>query len=442
MKIGFLRHPTTVVEKRWVEYLASKGHEVHLLYFEGDFNACQEVWCDFPDLVQLANVYIHCINYNFFLSWLIKSIKNKVIRRREGQSASLSGSTGSGKTGTVSIWQTTISLIYKLLLEPLYTIAKVKSLRSTINEINPDILHAHSVDYYGFFGAKSRFQPFILSAWGSDVMVTPKSSKVNSLRVKFALRNAYVITTTSESLKKYIIKEFGIPEDKVRAIPWGIDLGIFRRGYETEGRKLRVELSIDANNFVIMSPRYIRELYRTESIVRAMPHVIVKHPNAVLILLRGLAEGNEYESYLDSLANELGVAQNIKVIKRELNSHEMAVLYNACDALISIPISDGGFAFCIQEGMICGVIPIVGDLEVYHQYLSDGENAFFVNGEDPRQIAEKIVYCIEHPELKQKFFEINSRIIEEKEDWHNNAPKMEELYNELLAQRASNLKAR
>jgi glycosyltransferase involved in cell wall biosynthesis len=105
----------------------------------------------------------------------------------------------------------------------------------------------------------------------------------------------------------------------------------------------------------------------------------------------------------------------------------MAILYNTADALISIPKSDQ-FSACIQEGMVCGMIPIVGNLEVYRQYLVDDKNAFFVDPENPKEIAQKIIYGVEHPELREKLYEINRKIIGEKEDWDKNTKKMEDLY--------------
>jgi len=70
----------------------------------------------------------------------------------------------------------------------------------------------------------------------------------------------------------------------------------------------------------------------------------------------------------------------------------------------------------------------VGNLEVYRQYLADGINALFVDPDNTSNIADKIIYCIEHPELKKRYYTINRKIIEEKENWSKNAAKLAELY--------------
>jgi glycosyltransferase involved in cell wall biosynthesis len=85
-----------------------------------------------------------------------------------------------------------------------------------------------------------------------------------------------------------------------------------------------------------------------------------------------------------------------------------------------------------MEGMACGSIPIVSDITVYYQYMKDGVNAFLINPENPREIAQKVIYCIEYSGIRNAFYAINRKIIEEKEDWNKNAKKMETLYKNLL----------
>jgi len=109
----------------------------------------------------------------------------------------------------------------------------------------------------------------------------------------------------------------------------------------------------------------------------------------------------------------------------------MAIYLNMADVFISIPKNDQ-FGSSVMEGMACGAIPIVSSIKVYYQYLKDEVNALFVDPNNPREIAEKIVYCIEHPEIKESFYAINIKIIAEKEDWNKNAKKMEKLYEKLL----------
>ena len=371
MRICILGNAGSIHIQRWAEYFASKNHEVHLI----------------------SSRSVNEINMN-----------------------------------NVKLYHLRMSRL------PINLLFSSVQLRKFIRQIRPDILHAHYISSLAFVGALSGFHPFVLSAWGSDVLVAPQNSRITALKISFCLRKADVTFATSQYLKEYIHKEFNLPQHSVIATPWGTDLETFHKGYEIEVKKLKSRLGIDEGDFVILSPRHLQEFYKIEYIVKAMPHIVAKYPNVVLILLKGAAKAadNEYEISVDNLCRELGISKNTRIMRKELKPHEMAVVYNASDVLISIPKSDL-FGISIQEGMVCGVIPIVGELAMYHQYLKDGENALFVASEDAQQIAEKVIHCIENPELKERFHEINKCIIEEKENWNRNAQKIEELYESLVA---------
>jgi glycosyltransferase involved in cell wall biosynthesis len=375
MKICYLANAKSIHTLRWVKHFAQHGHEVHLISrYALDDN-------------DIGNAYFH-----------------KLITTRS--------------------WVRLISFAVELIPD-------VTQIKNIIRRVAPDIVHAHWAVEYGLFGALSGFHPFILSAWGGDIEKWPKQSNLIRLGVKLALAKADVILTTSNYLKEYSIEEFDIPKYKVKALPWGVDLSLFRSSYLDEARNLRSSLGITDTDFVILSPRHLQEHYRIDGIVEAIPYIIAEHANVTLIVLQGAAESGQFENRIESLIEQLDIDRNVKLIRRHLTPQEMAVVYNASDAFISIPKTDQ-FASSIQEGMACGTIPIVGDLEVYRQYLTDGENALFVDPNNPKDIADKVIYCIEHPELKQRFYAINRKIIEENEDWAKNAAKVEELYQSLV----------
>jgi glycosyltransferase involved in cell wall biosynthesis len=375
MKICYLADAGSIHTQRWVKHFADKGHHVDLISYRpfGDNNISG---------VNLRLITFVKLPMRIFSSW-------------------------------VSFVLTSIRV------------------RKLIKELKPDILHAHYIIDYGLLGALSGFHPLIFTAWGSDVMVAPKKSKLIRLAVKFALTKADVVLTTSQYLKGYLWSQFNLPNSKITALPWGVDLKVFGKGYDAEARRLRASLGINDSSFAILSPRHLKEHYGIENMVQTMPYVLAKYTRVTLILLKGAAEDKRFEIKVGKLIEQLEMGRNVKLIRRHLSAHEMAVLYNVCDALISIPRSDQ-FASSIQEGMACGTIPIVGNLEVYKQYLTDGENALFVDPNNPKDIADKVIYCIEHPELKQRFYAINRKIIEENEDWAKNAAKLEELYYSLL----------
>lgn len=84
------------------------------------------------------------------------------------------------------------------ILNVILNIGKVKKL---IKEIQPTLLHIQYAGVNGALGALSGFHPFLVTAHGSDILVTPRSPFVRPL-IKFILRKADLITCDAEHLKK------------------------------------------------------------------------------------------------------------------------------------------------------------------------------------------------------------------------------------------------
>ena len=55
----------------------------------------------------------------------------------------------------------------------------VGTLKTAIAQFKPDVVHAHYATSYGLIGALSGFHPFVISAWGTDVMKFPQKNFIN-----------------------------------------------------------------------------------------------------------------------------------------------------------------------------------------------------------------------------------------------------------------------
>ena len=377
MKIMLLSDAASIHTVRWAKYFASRGHEVHLLSFNSFLGS--------PP----SGINLHILKHINYIP---------------------------------------------IISSPLNLFLGVPQVRRLAQKTQIDLLNAHYISTFGVLGSLSGIHPFVASAWGSDVLRLGKEPSVRRQAVLFCLRAADVVTTTAIETRDYIIDAFGLSPEKVMRIPWGIDIEIFHRGYTSEVAILKKSLGLEPGFPVILSNRNLMENFAIESIIDAIPKVVSEHQNAVFLFIRGVGTP-EYEKKMTQKARDMGILENIRIISRLVSPKEMAVFLNASDAFISLPKTDQ-FASSIMEGMACGTIPILSNLSVYKQYLKDKENAFFVNPDDPDEIASTVNFCIDNPNIQDKFYTINRKIIEREEDWSNNANKMEELFEDLIARRS------
>ena len=160
MRISYIANAESIHTQRWVQYFADKGHEVHLISPTPPIG-------NYPQNVSLYPIKV------------LEGIR--------------------GLNHPFSVFQ----------------------IRRIMKRINPDILHAHYAADYGFWAALCWVHPFVVTAWGSDILVRPQESKLSKWMVKFVLKQADLITCDAEHLE-HRIAELGADRRRIKLIYFGV----------------------------------------------------------------------------------------------------------------------------------------------------------------------------------------------------------------------------
>ncbi len=304
--------------------------------------------------------------------------------------------------------------------------------RKALKKIKPDIIHAHAIPAYGiyarmYFTTKKKI-PFIITAWGYKHVETYKG--IRRWLDKSASRKADVITTLVSFMKDKLVQAYSLNPDKIKVLSWGIDEDIFYKGYKQEVDELKNNLGLSANNFVVISNREMNPYYGIHHIIEAIPRVVNKYPDTIFIIRR-CGGDREYEKELKQKVEKLGMTKHVRFQSEFLPYNEVPVWLNASDISIMVPLTDQG-PLSLFESMICGCIVIATDIEGNREYITEGYNGFLIPPKNPNAIAERIIHCIEHRELKERYYKINKEKIEENHIWQKNSKNMEQLYFKLL----------
>ena len=97
--------------------------------------------------------------------------------------------------------------------------------RRHVQDLAPDIVHAHYVTSYGTLAARCGRHPLVMTAWGSDLLVTPRQSALLRWLTGWTLRHADLVTGDSQDLVE-AIDAYGPRRPAVR-IHWGADTARF-----------------------------------------------------------------------------------------------------------------------------------------------------------------------------------------------------------------------
>lgn len=301
-------------------------------------------------------------------------------------------------------------------------IASIHRIKALIKKIKPDLLHAHYITNYGFFGALCNFKPFIVTTWGSDILTVPGEHGLSTIKkyiAKYVLRKTDVVTCDAEHMKENLKRLGAIPE-KISIIYFGIDTNKFSPRQKNNGFGMKVVISL----------RNLEPLYDVESLIKAAPLVLKEIPETKFVIV---GRGSE-QKRLRQLAKSLDVADNVNFTGFVPNEQIPQYLANA-DIYVSTSLSDAGIAASTAEAMACELPVIVTDVADNRKWIDDGVNGFVVPIRDPQSLAEKIVYLLQNAKARNQFGTVNREIIEKRNNYHKEMKKMEDIYEELVQRR-------
>jgi len=247
---------------------------------------------------------------------------------------------------------------------------RVREAQRQVRDLAPDIVHAHYITSYGYLAARCDRHPLAMTAWGTDLLVTPLKSPWMRWLTGWTLRKADLITGDSASLMGAVAR-FG-PACPVEEIHWGVDLNRFRP--VPWNSKPAVQL---------VSLRAWEPNYRIDTIVDAFGQLRAGLPHLDLRL--HLLGGGSLEAALRLQVHTAGL-QGCVHLHGRLDDAGMARVLGDCRISISVPDSDAT-SVAVLESMACGLAVVASDLQANRHWL---DPQWLVNAGDAAALADTL----------------------------------------------------
>lgn len=229
---------------------------------------------------------------------------------------------------------------------------RVGEARRHIGELAPDLVHAHYVTSYGYLAARCGRHPLAMTAWGSDILVTPNHNRWVRWLTGWTLRQADLLTGDSLDLLERMAAFR--PRAPLRQLHWGADMGTFQPGEWSAKR-----------GFQIVSLRTWEPNYNIDAIVRAVALLRGRLPDAGVHL--HLLGGGPGEGELRALVQSLRLEGRVSFHGR-VDEAAMVTLMQACKVSVSVPSSDAT-SVAMLESMACALPVVASDLPANRQWL-------------------------------------------------------------------------
>lgn len=326
MKICFVSHASNYHTKKWAGWFASRGHEVHVISFSYE---------------EIPGAHVHSLSSN--------------VGARDSD------------------------------LKKLGYLVQAKKLKEIIQSLAPDIVNVHYASSYGTLAALSGIHNYVLSVWGSDVYDFPKKSALHRTMIKYSLKKAGFLFSTSEAMAletaKYTNKPFKIT-------PFGVNMEMFNPDKRTR--------ELGDNLFVVGTVKALEPKYGIATLLEAVS-LVRKERQDIPIQLRIAGRGSHEQEY-KILAENLGIDRFTKWLGF-ISQEQVAVEWANMDVgIIPSELESESFGVSAVEAEACGVPVIISDIPGLMEATEPGKTSVVFKRKDKKALAEKIIKLFDSPE--------------------------------------------
>ncbi|MFM1946292.1 MAG: hypothetical protein RL207_575 [Bacteroidota bacterium] len=280
-------------------------------------------------------------------------------------------------------------------------------LRKIIKEEQPDIIHVHQANAYGFITALANRgrRPLVVTTWGSDVLKLPHTSFLHRWMVQYILKSADAITADAQFMADAIYGLIGkVP---VTVANFGVEIQSVEQG--AQRRK------------IIYSNRMHESLYQIDQIISQLSDFLSKNADWRLHIA---ASGSQTEK-LQQLAEEKLPEGSFQFLGFQAGKDNQQN-YLTSTIYVSVPTTDGT-SISLLEALAYGCLPIVSDLPANREWIEDGVNGLISSGDLSKDV-ERLLQ-MDAPSVQER----NQKIIDQKATKDSNRKKFSAIYDAIFS---------
>lgn len=263
-------------------------------------------------------------------------------------------------------------------------------LAAKLREQKVDVIHAHQ--YTPFFQSlvsrlSYRRPPIVFTEHGRHF---PDSRSAKRVAVnRLLLRQNDRCFGVGESVRQALIKNEGLPDDRVEVIYNGVDLKPFAavRDDNVLRAEMRAELGLDDRDFVVLQVARLNPLKDHLTAVRAIERLVESDPfrcgRRVHLLLAG--EG-EQRSLIEQVLRDRTLESHVTLLGAR---RDVPQLLAASDAFLLSSISEG-IPLTLIEAMAAGVPVVSTNVGGIGEVVTDRETGLLAPAGDDARLAEHL----------------------------------------------------
>ncbi len=212
----------------------------------------------------------------------------------------------------------------------------------------------------------------------------------------------------------------GVPREHITIIPNGVDTKVFtRKNFNV--KKVRQELNSGSRKIILTASRLTLK-NAVDDLLMAFALMRREVPSILVICGTG-----EDEEKLKSLANELGVSEDVRFLGL-VPYKELPKYVSAADVFVRPSLSEG-FGNSFVEALACGV-PIIGTpVGGIPDFLVDKKTGLFCKVHNPEDLADKITLLLKNKKLANTIVKNGQKMVKKRYEWSEVAKQFDEVFS-------------
>lgn len=229
----------------------------------------------------------------------------------------------------------------------------------------------------------------------------------------------FVVSMSEFNVKKYLLK-WGVPKNKIKVIPVGINLTEFK---PVKPPKNLIE-KFGRNLIISIKPLYSTNAEGIKYIIRAFKQVVEKYPKYNYLVI---GEGERKQELME-LVNVLNLRKNVHFLPPKPHSM-LPEIYSSAEFMVHSFVYEATTSMGLIDSLACGVPLVVTDSgEVKN--ASQGA-AILAKPKDEKSIATAMLKLIENPRLRKELGTNARKVAEERFSIEKIAREFTSVYEQL-----------